>query len=158
MDDSNGPIVSDEERDLLVNRLSSCGLPNREIVEIAGTSSRTVARKMQRLGIKRKKPERYSTLRKRHEQRLIEILTQYYSLQEVTLDSLDLLARKNSLHLKNLLDLIRENVSPSRWAIRNCLSCGKSALTSSPCDRYCSTCKKKVKKARECMNDPVIYE
>ncbi len=153
-----GELLSDQERDLLIKRLTACGLPTQEIVRITGASGRTVARSMQRLGLKRKKPERCSSSRKRHDQRLIEILTQYYALHELTLDSLDQLTCENGLTLRKLLNLIQEHVSPSRWAIRPCLSCSQPALTSSPSDRYCPTCKKKVKKVREGMDDAEIYE
>jgi len=151
-------FLPEVERDLVIKHLAACGLPTREIVRITGASGRTVARAMQRLGIKREKPEKLPSPRKRHAQRLAEILTQYYALQEVTLDSLNQLARRNGLSLEKLLHLVREHVSPSRWAIRTCLACGQSALTSSPSDRYCPSCKKKVKKVREGMDDTTIYE
>src|SRR5574341_1047415 len=82
----------------------------------------------------------------RRAQRLADVLGEYYALNEITLDSLDRLAGKHGLSVKELFDLIRENVSPSRWAIRARLACGQSALTSSPSDRYCSTCKSTVRK------------
>ncbi len=156
--DADDPLFLSEERDLLVKRLAACGLPTREIVRITDASSRTVARTMQRLGIQRTKPERFSSSRKRHTQRLVEVLTEYYALQEVTLDSLNQIARRNGLPIEKLLTLIREHVSPSRWAIRPCLACEQPALTSSPSDRYCPNCKKKVKKAREGMEETAIYE
>jgi len=153
-----GELLAEADRDLLIKRLARLGLPTREIIRITGASGRTVARTMQRLGIERKKPERFSSSGKRHAQRLIEILTQYYALQKVTLDSLDQLAKGNGISLEKLLDLIREHVSPSRWAIRSCLACSQSALTSSPSDRYCPMCKKEVKKAREGMENSAIYQ
>lgn len=151
-------LLSDEERDLLVKRLTSCGLPTREVVRITGASGRTIARSMQRFGIRRKKPERHSSPKKRYDQRLIEILTQYYTFNEVTLDSLDQLARENGLTFRKLINLIQEHVSPSRWAVRNCLACGQSALTASPADRYCPVCKKKIKKDRKGLEEAAIYE
>lgn len=151
-------FLSDEQRDLMVECLALYGLPTREIIRITGASGRTVARTMQRLGIQRTKPERLSASRKRHSQRLVEVLTEYYALQEVTLDSLNRIARRNGLPLEKLLDLVREHVSPSRWAIRTCLACGQPALTSSPSDRYCPNCKKKVKKVREGISGAAIYE
>lgn len=153
----NGSLVSDEERDLLVKRLANCGLPTREIVRITGVSSRTAARIMQRWGIKRRKPDQFP-FRKRITRSLVETLGQYYALKEISLDALDQLARKNRLSLKKLFDMIREHVSPSRWAIRSCLACSQPALTSSPADRYCPACKKKVKKTRSGMDDNTIYE
>ena len=144
---SLGESLLDEDRALLIKRLAFCGIPTREIVRITGASSRTVARTLQRLGIQRKNPERHSPSRKRYEQRLIEILTQYYALNEITLDSLDQIASENGLTLRKLMALIHEHVSPSRWAIRSCLACGQPALTSGPADRYCVKCKKRVKKA-----------
>lgn len=113
---------------------------------------------MQRWGITRKKPERHSSPKKRHDQRLIEILTQYYTFNEVTLDSLDQLARENGLTFRKLINLIQEHVSPSRWAVRNCLACGQSALTASPADRYCPVCKKKIKKDRKGLEEAAIYK
>lgn len=157
-DDADHPLFPGRDRDLLVKRLAACGLPTREIVMITGTSNRTVARIMQRFGLLRKRPERHTSSRKRHTQRLMDILTHYYALKEVTLDSLEQLARQHGLALKKLFDLIREHVSPLRWAIRTCLSCGQSTLTPSPAARYCPTCKKKVRKAREGMDDDLIYE
>jgi len=153
----NDSLVSDEERDLLVKRLAKCGLPTREIVRITGVSSRTAARIMQRWGIKRRKTDQFP-FRKRIARSLGEILGQYYALKEISLDALDQLARQNRLSLKNLFDLIRENVSPSRWAIRSCLACSQPALTSSPADRYCPACKKKVMRTRVGMDDNTIYE
>jgi hypothetical protein len=151
-------IFSGEERDLLIKRLAACGLPTREMVRITGASPRTVARIMQKLGIQRKKPERFPPSRKRRAQRLFEILTQFYALKEPTLDSLIHLARNNGISLGKLLNLIREQVSPPRWAIRSCLSCEQPSLTSSPSDRYCQSCKKKMRKARECTDDSAIYD
>jgi len=151
-------LFSEEDRDLLIKRLWALGLHTREMVRITGASPRTVARTLQRLGLQRKKPERFPTSRKRRAQRLFEILTQYYALKEVTLDLLVQLAKNNGIPLRKLLDLIREHVSPSRWAIRSCLACGQSALTSSPSDRYCSTCKRRVKKMRDGMDETAIYE
>ena len=152
-----GELLSEEDRDLLIKRLAGLSLPTREIIRITGASGRTVARAMQRLGILRKKPEKFRSLGKRHAQRLVDILTQYYSLEEVTLDSLHQLARVNGISLEKLLNLVRAHVSPARWAIRTCLACGQSALTSSPSDRYCATCKKKVKKVRKGLEDSAIY-
>jgi len=151
-------ILSEEERTLLVEYLLVENLPPREIVRIAGVSSRTVSRVMQRLGIRRGDPGKRSSSRKRHAQRLHEILSQYYALEEVTLDVLNQLAGENDLFLKMLLDLIQEHVSPSRWAIRACLACGASAVTPSPADRYCPACRNKVKKIREKIDDRAIYE
>ena len=113
---------------------------------------------MQRFGVQRKRSEKVSTPKKSQNQRLIEILTQYYALKEITLNSLDQLAHKNGLSLKKLLNLIQEHVSPSRWAIRTCLNCNQPVPTSSPSDRYCSACKKKVQKTRDGIDDSVIYE
>jgi hypothetical protein len=148
--------VSSADRDLLIKRLASCGLPSGEIVRITGTSGRTVARTLQRLGLKRSNQQSALSFiqrvasRKRHSLHLTAILTRYYSLEEITLDSLHQLACENGLSLKKLFDLIREHVSPSRWAIRPCLGpCGQPALTSSPADRYCPRCKKKVDKSRK---------
>lgn len=155
---SPGEFLSDEERDLLVKRLAACGLPTREVIRITGASGRTVARTMQRWGIRRKRPDDLRSSRKGHARHLGEILGQYYELTEVTLDALDQLARENGLFLKIFVGLIREHVSPSRWAIRICLSCEQPALTTSPADRYCPLCKKKVKKARSGMEDSAIYE
>lgn len=151
-------ILSEEERTLLVEYLLVENLPPREIIRIAGVSSRTVTRVMQRLELRRRNVGRVSSSRKRHAQRLHEILSQYYTLEEVTLDALDQLAGENSLSLKALLDLIRDHVSPSRWAIRRCLTCEQPTLTSSPADRYCPTCKKKVKKVRGGIEDAAMYE
>jgi hypothetical protein len=153
-----GELFSEEDRDLIINRLLSLGLHTREMVRVTGASPRTVARILQKLGIQRKKPERFPSTRKRRAQRIVEILTQYYALKEVTLDSLVLLARQNGLSFRKLLNLIRENVTSSRWAMRLCLNCNQPALTSSPSDRYCPMCKKKVKKAREGLEDTAIYE
>lgn len=151
-------ILSEEERTLLAEYLLVENLPPREIIRVAGVSSRTVTRVMQRLGLRRRNVGRVSSSRKRHAQRLHEILSQYYALEEVTLDALDQLAGENSLSLKSLFDLIREHVSPSRWAIRRCLTCGASAVTPSSADRYCPTCKKKVKKVRGGIEDAAMYE
>ncbi|MFZ5862372.1 MAG: hypothetical protein ACOYXR_06010 [Nitrospirota bacterium] len=156
--DSAPQLFSDEERDLLVKRLALCGLPTREIVRITAASGRTVARIIQRWGIRRPRPGYRSVARMRRAQRLTEILTGYYALNEVTLDSLDRLAREHGLSVKELFDLIRENVSPSRWAIRACLACGQVALTSSAADRYCLACKGTVKKARGKVDEAVLYE
>jgi transposase len=153
-----GPILQDDERDILVKRLAACGLPTREIVRLTGTSSRTVARILQRQGIRRKKAEPHSTPGKRYSRRLTEILNAYFALEEVTLGTLEQIAREYGITLKKLCDLVREHVSPSRWAIRNCLACGQCALTSSPGDRYCRECKRKVKKTRQRMDETVIYE
>lgn len=152
------PIFQDDERDILVKRLAACGLPTREIVRLTGTSSRTVARILQRQGIRRKKPEPRSTHRKHHSRRLPEILNAYFALEEVTLGTLEQIAREHGITLKKLCDLIREHVSPSRWAVRPCLACGQTALTSSPSDRYCPACKKKVKKTREGLEGNAIYD
>ncbi len=157
-DDADHPLFADKDRDLLVKRLATCGLPTREIVRITGTSTRTVARIMQRFGLLRKSHERLPSSRKRHTQRLTEILTHYYALKEITLDSMEQLARQHGLALKKLFDLIREHVSPLRWAMRACLKCQELTLTPSPAARYCLACKKKVRKAREGMDDESIYE
>jgi DNA invertase Pin-like site-specific DNA recombinase len=158
-DEESGPqLFADEERDLLVKRLALCGLPTREIVRITAASGRTVARIIQRWGIRRPRPEHRAAPRMRRAQRLGEVLGEYYALNEITLDSLDRLSREHGLSVKELFDLIRENVSPSRWAIRSCLACGQSALTSSPSDRYCSACKSTVKKARGKMDEAALYE
>lgn len=157
-DEPIGELLSDEERDLLVKRLAASGLPTREIVRITGASGRTVARIMQRWGITRKIRDGFHPVKKGYARSLPEILRQYYDLKEVTLDSLSRLAGENSLPLKSLLDLVRENVSPSRWAIRPCLGpCGQSVLTSSPADRYCPACKVKVKKDRKGIREDEIY-
>lgn len=154
---SGGEFLSEEERDLLVKRLAGCGLPTREIIWITGSSGRTVARVMQRWGITRKRSEGLPSIKRGYARFLSEILRQYYDLKEVTLDSLDHLAKGNRYSLKALFDLIRENVSPSRWAIRPCLGpCGQSVLTPSPADRYCPTCKRKVKKDRRGIHDNEI--
>ncbi len=158
-DEESGPqLFSDEERDLLVKRLALCGLPTREIVRITAASGRTVARIIQRWGIRRPRPEHRTVQRMRRAQRLADVLGEYYALNEITLDSLDRLAKMHGLSVKELFDLIRENVSPSRWAIRACLACGRAALTSSPGDRYCLACKNTVKKARGKVDDAVLYE
>lgn len=153
-----GEFLSDEQRDLMVECLALYGLPTREIIRITGASGRTVARTAQRLGIQRQKLERLLSSRKRHSQRLVEVFTEYYALQEVTLDSMNRIAMRNGLSLEKLLRLFREHISPSRWAIRSCLACGQDALTSSPADRYCPSCKKKVKKTREGTDEALIYE
>lgn len=154
--------LSPNWRDRLIKRLADCGLPCREIVLLSGASSRTVARTLQRLGIRRKKYElpQYPSHRKRHAKSLETILTQYYGIpfDELQLDSLHQLARRNGISLKKLFDLIRQHVSPSRWAIRTCLHCNQPAVTSSPADRYCQLCRKKLKKAREGLEDGAIYE
>ena len=158
-DEESAPqLFSDEERDLLVKRLALCGLPTREIVRITAASGRTVARIIQRWGIRRPKPDHRTVPRMRRAQRLADILAAYYALQEITLDSLDRLAGEHGLSVKELFDLIRENVSPSRWAIRACLACGQSDLTSSPADRYCAACKGTVKKARGKVDAAALYE
>jgi len=158
-DEESGPqLFADEERDLLVKRLALCGLPTREIVRITTASGRTVARIIQRWGIRRPRQEHRTVPRMRRAQRLAEVLAGYYGLNEITLDSLDRLARTHGFSVKELFDLIRENVSPSRWAIRACLACGQSALTSSPADRYCVVCKNTVRKARGKMDEAVLYE
>lgn len=158
-DEESAPqLFSDEERDLLVKRLALCGLPTREIVRITSASGRTVARIIQRWGIRRPRPDRRTVPRMRRTQRLAEILAAYYALNEITLDCLDRLAKEHGLSVKDLFDVIRENVSPSRWAIRVCLACGQSALTSSPADRYCSACKGTVRKARGKVDEAVLYE
>lgn len=154
---SVGEFLSEEERDLLVKRLAACGLPPREIVWITGTSGRTVARIMQRWGITRKKPDNFRS-RQKEVQYLGKILSQYYVLKEITLDAVELLAEENDLSLKKLFDLIREYVSPSRWAIRNCLACNQPALTSSPANRYCTSCRKKVKKNRKSLQEEMLYQ
>jgi hypothetical protein len=155
---SVGELISEEERDLLVKRLAACGLPTREIVWISGASGRTVARVMQRWGIVRKRSDGFPTIKTGYARGLPDILRQYYIVKEVTLDSLQYLAKENSISLKRLLDLIRENVSPSRWAIRSCLgTCGQFVLTSSPADRYCITCKIKLKKNRKGIREDEIY-
>ncbi|MEW6682564.1 MAG: hypothetical protein AB1451_06530 [Nitrospirota bacterium] len=156
--DSAPQLFTDDERDLLVRRLALCGLPTREIVRITAASGRTVARIIQRWGIRRPRPEHRTVARMRRTQRLGEVLAGYYTLNEITLDSLDRLAREHGLSVKELFDLIRENVSPSRWVIRTCLACGQSALTSSAADRYCSACKGTVKKARGKVDETVLYE
>lgn len=154
-----GPqLFPDEERDLLVKRLALCGLPTREIVRITAASGRTVARIIQRWGIRRPRPEHRTVPRMRRAQRLAEILAGYYALNEITLDSLDHLARKYGLSVKELFDLIRENVSPTRWAIRACLACGQLALTSSPGDRYCLACNSTVRRARGKLDEAALYE
>lgn len=158
-DPDPGPqLFPDEERDLLVKRLALCGLPTREIVRMTGASGRSVARIIQRWGIRRPKPKHRTAQRMRRAQRLTDVLGEYYALDEITLDSLDRLAREYGLSVKELFDLIRENVSPSRWAIRACLACGQLALTSSGADRYCSACKSTVKKARGKMDEAGLYE
>ncbi|GEM_PF-5785320 len=142
--------LSGKQRDHLIKRLALFSLPTREIVRLTGMSSRTVARTLQRLGIKRKKFDvlMFPFSRKQQTRHLMEILTQYYALNHyVLLDSLHHLAKRNGISLKKLFDLIRQHVSPSRWAIRSCLACGQPALTSGPADRYCVKCKKRVKKA-----------
>lgn len=151
-------LFSDEERDLLVKRLALCGLPTREIIRITAASGRTVARIIQRWGIRRPRPEHRAVPRMRRAQRLGEVLAGYYALNEITLDSIDRLARTHGLSVKELFDLIRENVSPSRWAIRACLACGQSALTSSPADRYCLACKSTVRKARGKVDEAALYD
>lgn len=157
-EDSAPQLFTDDERDLLVKRLALCGLPTREIVRITAASGRTVARIIQRWGIRRPRPEHRTSPRMRRAQRLTEILSGYYALNEITLDSLDRLARTHGLSVKELFDLLRENVSPSRWAIRACLACGQSALTSSPADRYCLACKNTVKRVRGKMDEAVLYD
>lgn len=155
---SGGEFLSEEERDLFVKRLAACDLPTREIIWITGASGRTVARVMQRWGISRKRSDGSFSIKRVYTRCLPEVLRQYYDLKETTLDSLDHLARRNRYSLKALFDLIRENVSPSRWAIRSCLgSCGQSVLTQSPADRYCPTCKIKVKKDRKGIREDEIY-
>ncbi len=151
-------LFSDEERDLLVKRLALCGLPTREIIRVTAASGRTVARIIQRWGIRRPRPEHRTVPRMRRAQRLADVLGEYYALNEITLDSIDRLARTHGLSVKELFDLIRENISPSRWAIRACLACGQSALTSSPADRYCLACKNTVKRARGKMDEASLYE
>lgn len=151
-------FLSDEERDLLVKRLAACSLPTREIVRIAAASGRTVARVMQRWGIKGRRGDRFHSSRQGYSPSLPEILGEYYALQEVTLDAIDQLAVKNGLSLKKLFDLLRECISPFRWAIRSCLACEQTVLTSSPADRYCPACKKKVKRVRSGMGENAIYE
>lgn len=148
-------FLSDEERDLLVKRLAPCGLPTREIVRVTGASGRTVARIMQRWGIKRKET---NEVRKGPAGHLPYVLGHYYALEEVTLDTLEQLARGNGLSLKRLFCLLAEHISPSRWAIRNCLACDLPALTSSPADRYCPVCKRKVKKNRKGIDEFLFYE
>lgn len=55
-DEQSGYLhLTAKQRDCLIKRLATCGLPTREIVRLTGTSSRTVARTLQRLGLKRKK-------------------------------------------------------------------------------------------------------
>jgi hypothetical protein len=152
------PILQDDDRDILVKRLAACGLPTRDIVRLTGTSSRTAARILQRQGIRRKKTAPNSTTKKHHSRRLPEILNAYFALEEVTLGTLEQIAREHGIGLKKLCDLIREHVSPSRWAVRSCLACGQTALTSSPADRYCPACKKKVKKTREGLEGNAIYD
>lgn len=154
---SPGEFLSDEGRDLLVKRMVTCGLPTREIVRVTGASGRTVARIMQRWGIKRKESNDFCSYGRGHARRLDEILGQYYTLSEATLDTLEQLARGNGLSLKRLFGLLGEHVSPSRWAIRNCLTCGQPALTSSPAERYCPTCKRKIKKNRKGIQEDAIY-
>ncbi|MFQ5779152.1 MAG: hypothetical protein ACE5HN_00030 [Nitrospiria bacterium] len=157
-EEAAGELFSEEERDLLVGRLASRSIPTREIVRTTAASGRTVARIMQRWGIRRKEPEGVSLHCRGYSRQLAGILGGYYALEEVTLDSLDRLAGENGLSLKNLFDLIREHVSPSRWAVRTCLACSQLAVTSSSAGRYCPACKKKVRKDRRGMEEGVIYE
>lgn len=149
-------FLSEEERDLLVKYLARDSFPLGEIAEIAGVSTRTATRILQRLGVRRRRPVPSS--RGCHARRLSEILTRYYALEEVTPDALWQLAREEGLSMKALFRLIEEHVSPSRWAIRACLACGGSAVTPSPADRYCPACRNKVKKIREKIDDRAIYE
>lgn len=135
-----------EERDLLIKELAEYGLPTWETVRITGASGRTVARVIQRLGVHRKKPERILFSKKRNTQLLIEILVQYYALPTITVDSLDRLARGNGLPLKNSWIWCRKMFPHSIGRSDLVWSCGQSALTSSPSDRYCPRCKKRVKK------------
>jgi len=81
------------------------GRPTREIVWLSCNSSWTVARTLQRLGIKRNKHEllQYPSPWKRPANRLMRILTQHYALDEVLLGSLHQLARGNASHLKSSL-------------------------------------------------------
>jgi len=55
-DEQSGYLrLTPKQRDCLIKRLATYGLPTREIVRLTGTSSRTVARTLQRLGLKRKR-------------------------------------------------------------------------------------------------------
>jgi len=122
-------FLSSGERKLLVKALARYELPSRDIAEIVGVSIRTVARTMQRLGIRAKGR---SGRRRRFvldPSRIASILTRYFSLEAPTLDALNQLARENNLSIKALFDLIREEASPSRWSLRPCPGCGQTTPT-----------------------------
>lgn len=139
--------IAGHPRDSLIRRLALVGLPTREIVRLIGTPSRTITRILRRLGVKRTRAEiKFSPPPRRQSRRLGTILSQYYALDKVDLDALHQLARRNNLSLGKLFGFIREHVSPARWAMRTCLACSQSTLTSSPAERYCASCRKKVKK------------
>lgn len=137
-----GAFLSGNERDRLVKVLARYKLPSREIAEIAGVSARTVTRTMQRLGTR---PKGRSGRRRRavlDPSRIALILSRYFSLEAPTLDALNQLARENDLSMKALFDLIREEVSPSRWSLRTCPGCGQTTPTPSPADLHCLACRK----------------
>lgn len=141
-----GALLPSKEQDRLVKVLARYELPSRDIAEIAGVSARTVTRTMQRLGIRAKGR---SGRRRRFvldPSRIALILSRYFSLEAPTLDALNQLARENDLSLKALFDLIRKEVSPSRWSLRPCPCCGVATPTPSPADRYCLACRKQGKK------------
>lgn len=71
--------LSGKQRERLIKRLACFGLPNREIVRISGASSRTVARTLQQMGIRRRRPEvqPFPSPRKRRGRHRLEILFQY---------------------------------------------------------------------------------
>jgi len=143
-----GAFLSCKEQDRLVKVLARYELPSRDIAEIAGVSPRTVARTMRRLGIR---PKGRSGRRRRivlDSSHIPSILTRYFSLEAPTLDALDQLARENNLSMKALFDLIREEVSPSRWSLRPCPGCGETAPTPSPADLHCPACRKQGGKER----------
>lgn len=142
--------LSGKQRERLIKRLALFGLPNREIVRISGASSRTVARTLQQMGIRRRRPEvrPFPSPKKRRGRHRMEILLQYYALKEVLLSSIYQLAGESGLPLEKLFGLIRQNVSPSQWAIRSCLACGQPVLTSGPSERFCPACKKRVRQSQ----------
>lgn len=137
-----GAFPSAKERDRLVKALARYALPSRDIAEIAGVSTRTIARTMQRLGIR---PKGRSGRRRRvvlDPLQIASILSRYFALEEPTLYALNQLARENDLSLKALFDLIREEVSPSRWSPRPCPGCGQTTPTPSPANPHCPACRK----------------